>query len=91
MSFPIDYNFLSISTLSSCSQVKFDPVLPKCPNADVGWYLILSKLSDFIIPLGVRSKTSFIILDIFSSFTLPVPNVFTETDVGFSTPIAYEI
>ena len=78
----------SISTLSVCSHVKFASFLPKCPNPAVGLYFTLSRSRVVIIPKGVRSKTSFIILDNFSSETVPVPNVLTRVDVGSATPIA---
>ena len=40
------------------------------------------------MPYGVKSKTSLIMLDNFSSETKPVPNVLTNVDVGSATPIA---
>ena len=78
----------SSSILFIFSQVKSASSLPKCPYAAVFLYIGLLRSSSFIMAPGLKSKVLAIAALIFSSDTIPVPNVSTSIDTGCATPIA---
>jgi hypothetical protein len=82
--------FRSSSALSVFSHMKSGSSLPKCPNTADFRYIGLSRRSFSMIALGLMSKCLCINAKISSSDSFPVPNVFTNTETGCATPMAYD-